>query len=80
MIGLRRRHSWLVDAILKIELVDKARLVVRSSARHGQESLVLALNLGSTPLVLGNATEVLEAQPAVAGEAVAPHGWAVVAG
>jgi glycosidase len=81
MIGLRRRHSWLVDGVLKIELVDKARLVVRSRARHGPESLSLALNLGSTPLVLGDpAQQVLEGHPAVAGGAVAPHGWAVVAG
>ena len=79
MIGLRRRHSWLVDAVITIELVDRARLVVRSRARHGQESLALALNLGSAPLVLGDAADVLEAQPAVAGGAVAPHGWAVVA-
>jgi len=79
MIGLRRRHPWLVDGAIEIELVDNARLVVRSRARHGEESLVLALNLASEPLVLANAAEVLEAQPAVAGGAVAPHGWAVVA-
>ena len=80
MIGLRRRHPWLVDGVVTIEQVDKARLVLRSRARHGQESLALALNLGSTPLMLGDAAEVLEAQPAVAGGAVAPHGWALVAG
>ena len=80
MIGLRRRHPWLVDGVITIELVDKARLVVRSRARHGQESLALALNLASTPLVLGDAAEALEAQPAIAGGAVAPHGWSVVAG
>jgi cyclomaltodextrinase / maltogenic alpha-amylase / neopullulanase len=78
MIGLRRRHPWLVDGVTKIELVDKARLVVRSRARHGQDSLTLALNLASEPLVLANVVEVLEAQPAVVGGAVAPHGWAVV--
>ena len=80
MIGLRRRHSWLVDGVVKIELVDKARLVLRSRARHGPESLTLALNLGSTPLVLGDTPEVLEAQPAVAGGAVAPTTAPVVQG
>jgi cyclomaltodextrinase len=80
MIGLRRRHSWLVDGVLRIERVDKAHLVVRSRARHGQESLALALNLSSAPLPLGDAAEVLEAQPAVAVAAVAPHGWAVIGG
>ncbi len=80
MIGLRRRHPWLVDGVITVELVDKAHLVVRSRARHGQEFLTLALNLGRTPLELGDAVEVLEAQPAVADGAVAPHGWALVAG
>jgi cyclomaltodextrinase len=80
IIGLRRRHPWLVDGVIEIELVDNARLVVRSQARQGDDSLTLALNLASEPLVLANPVEVLEAQPTVAREAVAPHGWAVVAG
>jgi cyclomaltodextrinase len=78
IIGLRRRHPWLVDGVIEIELVDSARLVLRSRARKGENSLILALNLASEPLVLASAAEVLEAQPAVAGGAVAPHGWAVV--
>jgi glycosidase len=80
MIGLRRRHPWLVDGVIEIELADKARLVVRSRARHGVESLTLALNLAGEPLVLTDVVEVLEAQPAGSGGTVAPHGWAVVAG
>jgi hypothetical protein len=80
MIGLRRRHPWLVDGVIEIELVDKARLVVRSRARHGEQSLALALNLASEPLMLADDIEVLEAQPAVAGGAVPPHGWAAFAG
>ncbi len=79
MIGLRRRHPWLVDGVLPIELVEKARLIVRSRARLGEESLTLALNPEATPLMLSNAAEMLEAQPALAG-AVPPHGWAVTAG
>lgn len=42
MIGLRRRHPWLVDAVVETEQVDNARLVARSRARHGGQSLVLA--------------------------------------
>jgi cyclomaltodextrinase len=80
MIGLRRRHPWLVDGVIEIERVDNARLVVRSRARKGEDFLVLALNLSSEPLVLTDRANVLEAQPAVASGAVAPHGWAVVAG
>ena len=42
--------------------------------------LALALNLSGEPLALADSAEVLEAEPAVADGAVAPHGWAVVAG
>ncbi|GAA3644115.1 DUF3459 domain-containing protein [Microlunatus ginsengisoli] len=80
MIGFRRHHPWLVDGVLEIELVEKARLVVRSRARHGQEALTLALNLGSTSMPLNDAAEVLEAQPAPPGTAAPPHGWVVTAG
>jgi cyclomaltodextrinase / maltogenic alpha-amylase / neopullulanase len=79
MIGFRRRHPWLVDGVIEIELVHKARIVVRSRARQGEEALALALNLASEPFVLPDDGEVLEAQPAVARGTVAPHGWAVVA-
>jgi cyclomaltodextrinase / maltogenic alpha-amylase / neopullulanase len=80
VIGLRRRNPWLVDAMIQIEQVDNARLVIRAHARHGEQSLALALNLTGEPLALANSAEVLEAEPDVADKAVAPHGWAVVAG
>ncbi|HWI01674.1 MAG TPA: alpha-amylase family glycosyl hydrolase [Propionibacteriaceae bacterium] len=80
MLGLRRRNPWLVDGVIEIEMVDKARLVLRSRARRGEESLVLALNLASEPLVLPKAARALEAEPAFADGAVAAHGWAVVVG
>jgi hypothetical protein len=60
--------------------VDKAHLVVRARARHGKQSLALALNLAGEPFALANGADVLEAEPTVAGGAVAPHGWAVVRG
>ena len=47
MIGLRRRHPWLVDGVIEIELVDNARLVVQSWARNGEKALALTLNLAS---------------------------------
>ncbi|HEX3206058.1 MAG TPA: alpha-amylase family glycosyl hydrolase, partial [Propionibacteriaceae bacterium] len=80
VIGLRRRNPWLVDARIEIEQVDKARFVIRARARRGEQSLTLALNLTGEPLALTDSAEVLEAEPAVADGAVAPHGWAVVAG
>ena len=80
MIGLRRRHPWLVDAIIETEQVENARVVIRSRARHGEETLALALNLADVSLPLPDGAGVLEAEPAVAGGAIPPHGWAVVAG
>ena len=80
MIGLRRRNPWLVDAVIQTEQVAKAHLVVRARARHGEQSLTLALNLAGDPFALPDSAEVLEAEPTVAGGSVAPHGWAVVAG
>jgi len=68
-----------VDAIIKTEQVDKAHLVIRARARHGEQSLTLALNLAGDPFALTGSANVLEAEPDVAGGAVAPHGWAVVA-
>ena len=79
MIGLRRRNPWLVDAMIKTEQVDNAHIVIRAHARHGEQSLALALNLTGEPFTLTDSATVLEAEPAVAHRAVAPHGWAVVA-
>jgi glycosidase len=80
MMGLRRRHPWLVDAAVETEEVDRAWLVVRSRARDRAESLALALNLTSEPVGLADSVQVIEAEPAQAGRAVAPHGWAVFTG
>ena len=79
MIALRRRHPWLVDAIIDTEQVENARIVIRSRARHGQETLSLTLNLSDAVLPLADGAHVLEAEPAVEAGAVGPHGWAVVA-
>lgn len=80
LIGLRRRHPWLVDAVIGTEQVAYARIVVRSRARHGDESLLLALNLADEPLPLPAGGQVLEAGPAQPDGAVPPHGWAFLTG
>jgi glycosidase len=77
VIGLRRRHPWLVDAVITTEQVDQAHLVVRSRARKSDDTLALALNLTDAPFALPSGAEVLEAEPASADGAVAAHGWAV---
>jgi hypothetical protein len=64
--------------MIEIEHVDNARVVIRAQARHGEQSLALALNLTGQPFPLTGSAAVLEAEPDVADRAVAPHGWAVV--
>jgi cyclomaltodextrinase / maltogenic alpha-amylase / neopullulanase len=77
LIGLRRRHPWLVDAVLSTSEVTNAHLVVRCRERDGSGVLTLTLNLADEPLPLGPG-EVLESEPAAPAGAVAPHGWAIV--
>jgi cyclomaltodextrinase / maltogenic alpha-amylase / neopullulanase len=79
VIGLRRRNPWLVDAMIKTEQVENARIVIRARARHGEQSLALILNLAGEPFPLADRAAVLEAEPQLADLAVASHGWAVVA-
>jgi glycosidase len=78
MIGIRRRHPWLTDAVIETRQVANSHVVVRSRARHGAESLTLSLNLADEPLALGTGWAVLEAEPTITDGAVAPHGWAIV--
>jgi hypothetical protein len=78
VIGLRRRNPWLVDAMVKTEQVDKARMVIRAHARHGEQSLALILNLADEPFPLTDSAAVLEAEPELPDLAVASHGWAVI--
>ena len=79
VIGLRRRNPWLGDAMIKTEQVENAHIVIRARARHGEQSLALALNLTDEPFALADTAAVLEAEPGIADRAVAPHGWAIVA-
>jgi glycosidase len=80
VIGLRRRNPWLVDAMIEIEQVDNARIVIRARARRGEQSLALALNLTGESFTLTDRAAVLESGPDLGDGAVPPHGWAVAAG
>lgn len=80
VIGLRRRHPWLVDAVLRTEQVANDRLVVRCRERDGDGALTLTLNLADGPAAPGTDGEVLESQPSTVDGNVAPHGWAVTTG
>jgi hypothetical protein len=44
VLGLRRRNPWLVDAMIETEQAA-TRIFIRARARHGEQSLALALNL-----------------------------------
>ena len=80
VIGLRRRHPWLVDAVISIEEVDNARLVIRSRARHGEGDPGLGPQPVQPPVGASDGVTVLESQPVGTDGAVAPHGWAVISG
>jgi cyclomaltodextrinase len=81
LIGLRRRHPWLVRARTVVEHLTNEQLLLR--ATDGTSSLLVALNLGDPDAF------VLPAQPwrlvsglgQVAGNCVflAAHGWCVLA-
>jgi glycosidase len=83
VLGLRRRHPWLVDARVEATEVTNtsAVLVATPRAAGAQERpLRLVLNLGDDGLPLPDGAEVLEAGRPVDGHTLPPHAWAVVAG
>ncbi|GAA4628509.1 alpha-amylase family protein [Cellulomonas oligotrophica] len=49
LIGLRRRHPWLVDARTQVVAVENARCTYRSTARDGSDHLDVDLDLTGTP-------------------------------
>ena len=80
VLGLRRRHPWLVDARIEATEVTNTSAVVVATPREGDERpLRLVLNLADDLLPLPDGAEVLEAGP-LEGHALAAHSWAVVAG
>jgi len=87
LIGLRRRHPWLHGAATEAVVVDNRRYVYIS--RHGDDALLVALNIADTPLSMslrdidcrhaqvlgGDASPALgEVEEAVVG----PHGWLIL--
>ena len=50
LISLRRRKPWLVDATYEQERVENDVLVYRMTARSGQDSVVVVLNVGEAPV------------------------------
>ena len=50
LVGLRRRHPWLVDAALTTDATNETMRIVLSSGDH---RLIVALNTGDEPVTLG---------------------------
>ena len=80
VIGLRRRYSWLVDAVVATADVANDRLVVHAEARRQPGTrLSLVLNLADRPYAAPGLGQVVESSAPTVGGAVAAHGWAVLA-
>ena len=80
ILGLRRRHPWLVDAVVATAEVANDHLVVHAEARQQPgHRLSLVLNLADRPYAGPSLGEVVESSSPMVGGAVAPHAWAVLA-
>jgi len=80
VLGLRRRNSWLVDAVITTADVANAHLVVRAAGRHDRDRrLSLVLNLADRPYASPDAGKLVESSTPLIDGAVAPHSWAVLA-
>ena len=68
LIGLRRRHPWLYTASTSALQLENRQYVYQT--RHGDEALIVALNIGETPLRVR-----LKLGPAevIAGSGAPPH-------
>lgn len=87
LIGLRRRHPWLHEARTSALRLENRCYVYE--ARHGDEALIVALNLADTAAPLpvveltGRPAEVLAGAGApprevVRDTAIAPQGWLIL--
>jgi cyclomaltodextrinase / maltogenic alpha-amylase / neopullulanase len=80
MIGLRRRYSWLVDAVPTTAEVANDHLIVDAEPRHRSgQRLSLVLNLADRPYAAPDRGDAVESSAPLADGAVPPHGWAVLA-
>lgn len=90
LIGLRRRHPWLVRAAPAVLHLANEQLAYRLADPHGRESLLVLLNVAEEPFAfplgeMGAAGEVtgvpaassLDDDPARAGE-VEGRGWKIL--
>ena len=97
LIGLRRRHPWLYEARTEALHLDNRGYIYAVHAVHaaqenrrGDDTLLVALNIGDAPLALpvedltGRPAELIAGSGApprevVSRTVVAPHGWLILA-
>jgi cyclomaltodextrinase len=84
LIGLRRRHPWLVRGRSTVGTLTNTTMAVRTSAAAGSPDagafLVTLLNLGDAPVSFAEARglRTLEASAGSSAQSVEPHGWAIL--
>ena len=87
LIGLRRRHPWLHQATTTALRLENRQYVYQT--RRGDDALIVALNIDTTPLRVTLAELNIGAAEVIAGNAapatqvvdtvdVAPHGWRIL--
>jgi cyclomaltodextrinase len=84
LIGLRRRHPWLYAASTSALRLENRQYVYQT--RHGDDALIVALNIDETPLRVRlnqGPAEVIAGSGAPPHEvvdtvAVEPHGWRIL--
>jgi cyclomaltodextrinase / maltogenic alpha-amylase / neopullulanase len=84
---LRRRHPWLHAASTSALRLDNRQYVYQT--RHGEDALIVALNIDDTPLQIALAALDLGRAEVIAGSgvppqdvvdavSVEPHGWRIL--
>ncbi|PRX97945.1 alpha-amylase family protein [Allonocardiopsis opalescens] len=81
LLGLRRRHPWLVDARIEVVHLANEQIAYRATALDGSDSLIVLLNTAGEPrrMPVPEGTVVLAADGHGGDPAEAPgHGWTVI--
>jgi glycosidase len=82
LIGLRRRHPWLVHAHTEVRHLENEALAYTSAAPGGGPGLAVLLNLSGRAVTFPPAglagKRILASDDSGGGERVEPNGWAVL--
>lgn len=85
LVSMRRQHSWMFDATIKVEHLDNTLLIYR--VMHGDNQVVVALNANDKPVALDHpdmsaVAQALSQRPISAGQidnhALSGHAYLIV--